>query len=343
MIDGKLLDWREVESRHEWSALLVGNGLSAHVWPRFAYRSLLDEVRGDGLTPADAALFESHGGTNFERVLADLRVGMRVGEAVGVETEPMRERYRSVQRALGRAVRKVHLGREAIPAASLRGIRRVLERQQWVFTTSYDLLIYWAIGLGGSYAPFVDLFWGRGRCEFDPRSTDVGADRIPVYYLHGALHLRVGGDGTTVKLTWDARTLLDQFGEPVPGDPDARPLLVTEGSSQDKLLAIEQNAYLSHALDRLRRCELPLVVFGSGLRAEDGHLLDAINENPDRPVAVSMLPGRHRDLTRLQADIYGRLHAEPLIFFDATTHPLGRDWLRIGRRRPGRRPGPGLS
>lgn len=343
MIDGKLLNWRDVESQHEWSALLVGNGLSTHVWPRFAYRSLLGEIRDDGLTPADAALFATHGGTNFERVLADLRVAIRVGKALDVDVEPMRERYRSVQRALGRAVRKVHLGRDAVPAASLRGIREVLERQQWVFTTSYDLLIYWAIGLGGSYAPFVDLLWADGRCAFDPRSTDVGANRIPVYYLHGALHLRVGGDGTTVKLTWDARTLLDQFGEPVRGDPDARPLLVTEGSSHDKLLAIEQNAYLAHALDRLRRCQLPLVVFGSGLRAEDDHLLDALNENPDRPVAVSMLPGRHRDVTRMQADIYGRLHAEPLIFFDATTHPLGRDWLRIRRRGSVRRPGSALS
>jgi len=49
------------------------------------------------------------------------------------------------------------------------------------------------------------------------------------------------------------------------GDVRARPLLVTEGSAVDKLAAIEDNVYLSHALGRLRQRDLPLVVFGSSL------------------------------------------------------------------------------
>lgn len=57
--------------------------------------------------------------------------------------------------------------------------------------------------------------------------------------------------------------MLDQFGHPVDGDSQARPLLITEGSSQHKLQAIEGNDYLAHALDQLGECGLPLVVFGS--------------------------------------------------------------------------------
>jgi hypothetical protein len=37
-----------------------------------------------------------------------------------------------------------------------------------------------------------------------------------------------------------------------------------------------------------------------------------------------MRPGPKRDLAIRQADIYGRLEAERLMFFDATTHPLGQ-------------------
>jgi hypothetical protein len=117
--------------------------------------------------------------------------------------------------------------------------------------------------------------------------------------------------------------ILDQFGQPIEGDPQARPLLVTEGSAQDKLRAIEDNEYLTWGLGRLRALELPVVVFGSSLSAADQHLVDALNEHPERCVAVSMLPGSRRALAIRQAEIYGRLEVDTLLFFDATTHPLG--------------------
>lgn len=125
-------------------------------------------------------------------------------------------------------------------------------------------------------------------------------------------------------------TLLDQFGQPIPGDPRARPLLVTEGSARDKLRAIEANDYLSFALGELRREALPLVVFGSSLSPQDQHLVDALNEYPDRPIAVSMLPsGTKRQRAAQQGDLYGRLEAKTLLFFDSTTHPLGSPDLSV--------------
>jgi hypothetical protein len=68
---------------------------------------------------------------------------------------------------------------------------------------------------------------------------------------------------------------------------------------------------------------LPIVVFGSGLSLHDAHLAEALSENPDRAVAVSMLPGPKDELLAKQVDIYGRLKAKPLLFFNAKTHPLG--------------------
>ena len=100
-------------------------------------------------------------------------------------------------------------------------------------------------------------------------------------------------------------------------------MLVTEGSAHDKLRAIEGNEYLSHALERLRTIELPAVVFGSRLGDNDQHLIDALNEGSGRAVAISMLPGSKRELAPRQNDIYGRVDAEDLYFFDAGTHPLG--------------------
>jgi hypothetical protein len=327
-LDGSLKDWPAIANQFAGSALLLGNGLSINLWPAFDYGSLYEHAQSGGLTSKDVLLFE--GTPNFERVLADLNTAIRINKAVGIDPGAVLEPYRRIQKALGHAVREVHVSRSSVPDEALLAIRQELVNYEWIFTTSYDLIIYWAMGCGGSWKPFIDGFRFGGHLAFDPERAVVAADQLPVYFLHGALHLVVGGSGVTRKLRTEAvQTILDQFGEPIAGDPLARPLLVTEGSSHDKLRAIEGNAYLAHALEQLRRVELPIVVFGSSLGAHDQHLIDAINERPKRPVAVSMVRRPKRELMSLQADIYGRLQAETLVFFDATTHPLGAPGLRV--------------
>jgi hypothetical protein len=323
--DGSLYSWDDIADLAEWQVLLLGNGLSVNVWPPFGYRALFDHAARAELTDEDRALFA--GTTNFERVLADLNTAIRVAGIAGLPTDKLYARYQSIQRALGSAVREVHLTRSEVPDTSMATIRGVMEGFEWIFTTSYDLLVYWTMGYGGRYTPFVDHFRYGGRCEFDSRRADVYAGKIPVYYLHGALHLVVGGSGATWKLTLSSlETILDQFGKPVAGDPQARPLLVTEGSSHDKLTAIEANRYLSHCLNRLRETALPVVVFGSSLSDQDDHLVQALNEHRSRPLAVSMIPGgSKRERARTQVDLWGRLTAETLYFYDATSHPLGGD------------------
>jgi hypothetical protein len=250
--DGSLLDWRDIEGQHEWSVLFLGNGLSINVWPRFAYGALFDHVRGGGLTPTDLALFSDT--PNFERVLGDLNTAIRVADVFSVRPQEFYDAYRRIQLALGHAIREVHPNRWDVANDALLAIRQEMVRYEWIFTTSYDLIAYWAMGRGpyGAFRPYMDLFRGN-RCEFDPARAQVEAGWVPVYFLHGALHLVVSGTGRTWKLRRTmVQTLLDQFGQPISGDPQARPLFVTEGSARDKLQAIEANDYLSHALGRLR-------------------------------------------------------------------------------------------
>lgn len=334
--DGSLLDWRDIADSHRWETLLLGNGLSINIWKRFAYSNLYDQAKSTRLSTRERRLFAAT--PNFERVLAEILTAIQVNEAVGIRCDPLLECYRNVQRALVRAVRDVHLNQTAIPLSTRELIGRVMREFQWVFTTSYDLLVYWGMA-ATKFDPFMDHFRHRRHCEFDPARAKVVPKTIPVYFLHGALHLVVGGTGVTWKLRQrDLDTILDQFGEPIEGDPKARPLLVTEGSARDKLAAIDENVYLSHALDRLRQREEPVVVFGSGLSEHDAHLADALSRHRDRPVAVSMLPGPRKELLAKQVDIYGRLEAKPLLFFDATTHPLGDPNLSIPAKRRGRAP-----
>ncbi len=264
---------------------------------------------------------------NFERVLSELASAIRMADALGEDTKPYVDRYQSIQQALGSAVQSVHVNYTGIPAATLEAIGHVLQKQEYVFTTSYDLIVYWAMHAVG-YSGLCDCFW-CDKNSFDPANSDVPANRTPVYFLHGALHLVVMGSGLTRKLVHknhpNLRTLLDQFGRPLDGDEQARPLLITEGSSQHKLQAIEGNDYLAHALDQLGKCDLPLVVFGSDLSEQDQHLVEALNRNPNRPIAVSIQrEGKDgKEIRAIKAGVRAGLDANPLVFFDSATHPLG--------------------
>lgn len=326
--DGRLLDWAEVEARQRWSALLVGNGMSIDVWPAFAYRSLYEQARrAERLSAEDLALFAALGTRNFEVVLAHLSATRRIVAALQRQTAFVEARYGSVQAAMGAAVRGVHATRSQLTGTALERVKTAMLGHEVVFTTNYDLLIYWAMGYEERYGSLVDLFWSSGShgdCEFDRQRTRLRPGSVPVYYLHGALHLIAHGDGTTRKLRRrPQQTLLGQFERPAADDPEARPLLVTEGTSAEKLRTIKGNGYLRHALGELHKCAAPLVVFGSSLGRPDHHLAAAINRHPARPVAVSMT-GREpkRERRRRQAAIRARLEAEQVWFFDAATHPL---------------------
>lgn len=328
VLDGTLEHWSSLRGDFATSALLCGNGLSINVWPRFAYRSLFEHAGEGSLSADDLKLFAET--ENFERVLSDLGTAIRVDQVLGMDATPVLDRFQSVQRALGHAIREVHIRRTELPRETLASIRAELTRYAWIFSTSYDLLVYWSMGSGGTFKPFIDLFKGSGKLQFDSADADVFADQIPVYFPHGALHLVVGGAGDTWKLRGEAmNSLLDQFGEPIAGDPGARPLLVTEGTARDKLRAIEGNAYLAHSLGRLRGVDLPFVVFGASLGEQDDHLLDALNEHPTRPIAVSMLKSSISAVRTRQREIYARLQTDQLRFFDAATHPLGAAALRV--------------
>jgi hypothetical protein len=323
--DGALHRWEEIADG-KWDTLLVGNGLSINVSPKFAYDSLYEEAeratRNGKLDHRDLAIFERFGTSNFEVVLGKLRDAIAMASVLNRKTMPYRRRFRSVQLALGGVIRSVHLTRSEVPDSSLGAIKAELKNYRAIFSTSYDLIVYWAIGYEDEYAEFRDCFWGA-RADFDPADCRIRPGKTPVYYVHGALHLIVEGSGVTRKLTRDDRTVLDQFGEPIAVDPEARPLLITEGSARDKLRAIEGNDYLAHVYDTFKSRSEPLVVFGHALGEQDRHLIDAINANPDRPVAVSMVKKGRQELRERQSEIWGKLKTNEVYFFDAATHPLG--------------------
>jgi len=226
-MDGRLACWQDLAREQSWGDLLVGNGLSSHIWPGFGYASLYARAcEDDTLAGGDRALFKASATENFESVLGTLAVSIRTLQALGDPAAArLRTRYLRIQATLGMAVRAVHMPLRALPARTRALLRATLRDYECVFTTSYDLLLYWCAGYGASFDGFTDFFFCNERLEFDPAKITVDPGVTRLLYLHGALHLLIDTDGVICKRRSRGASLLAQFGHQHAAETLTRPLL----------------------------------------------------------------------------------------------------------------------
>jgi hypothetical protein len=212
---------------------------------------------------------------------------------------------------------------------------------EYVYSTNYDLLLYWSMMTDRE--KFKDFIWTRdideGKCFFDLADTDLWHDPrnsvTKVLYIHGGLHLYKQPDGRTFKkLASGNCDLLDLFDV----KNDAIPLFISEGTSKTKLSSISRSDYLSFAYGRFARHRGSLVVFGHSLTSEyDQHLIDAIRkwkrydqkrmkfqQVPERRViAISVLPqSDSHTIIQFKSRLGRELGDYNVRFFDAKTNPF---------------------
>ena len=240
--------------------LLIGNGASIALWPHFRYSSLYEMARSyfitakmaengqnlnrkqgyettskditktDHLTTREISVFSTLETQNFEAVLSAMITAGKVWNIFDKPTndiEDLRDSYRRVRKSLIRAVKEIHVPFDRVTEKLKAHLRGVFGSYSYVYSTNYDLLLYWA--MMHDRDQFKDFVWGRDsnnpRNLFDVSDTDLWDGDKPttkVLFLHGALHLYKAADGRTFKkLSGEDGNLLDLFD--VQGD--AIPLL----------------------------------------------------------------------------------------------------------------------
>ncbi len=299
-----LLDYLEVRRRigSGRSYLLLGNGFSIGCDPVFRYNSLYDAAVRAGLSRRAQALFTRVGTNNFEGIMKLLEDAHWVAETyglVGASPSAMLDDLEVIKQTLVTAVANSHLGHPGdIDEAKKASAAGFLLPYHIVFTTNYDLLLYWVAMHAGDPPPFEDCFRAD---EDDPSapylvfSQRLG-DKRGILYLHGALHLYVQY-GELRKHSWSrtGRRLTDLIRDGL--GRGQYPLFVAEGSPEMKLQQIQGRGYLWYCLDKLRNIESPLVIFGHSLGATDGHILDAIAANRRIPAIYVGLHGDPSSVT----------------------------------------------
>jgi len=258
----------ETADRHRH--LLIGNGFSMSKHALFGYTSLYEEAlrRDDGLAP----LFQGHG-ANFEAAIG----------AAGSSEDRIR-----IRKALVAAIGALHPVRKFLSADDCENCGRFLEQfagvarepfRGRVFTTNYDLLLYWVLMHRQTRLKLYDGFDNSGIWHEGLIGTTF------VFYLHGALHHyeedigRLRPDMRQYKLMWrQGENLPTQVRRHIAADHF--PVFVTEGSSPEKRERIRANPYLKRVTKAFTKhcakADSVVFTFGHSLNAVDEHITDVI-------------------------------------------------------------------
>ena len=144
-----------------------------------------------------------------------------------------------------------------------------------IFTLNYDLLLYWTVLQRNLSPPAVVMGDGFGRPGGGPLTWSLPgrADEQQIFYLHGAMHYYVE-DKRVRKLGPSNANIVEQLQSNLVAG--RYPLVVTEGSRDDKEARIARSAYLTYCHRRLARLNGALFIHGVAMSVNDQHILDAI-------------------------------------------------------------------
>lgn len=330
-LGSELESWENIEQNFRRSEILIGNGASCAIWDKFRYSSLYQQALSNSNHPLsgwDIQLFtdwESNG--NFEKVLANLLITKKTNTILGQPNDSeiqklIRERYNNVRNALVEAVQKIHVLWSDVSPDIFNSIQKALSKYRCIYSTNYDLLIYWAIM--SNCTPFKDYFWNCKK-TFDITDTEIRNNPTRVLYLHGALHL-YRESGRTKKLGNEAgKNILEQFEALWDIENNVTPVFIAEGSSREKLESIYKSDYLSFAYSEFQKHKESLVVFGHSLGESDQHLINAMKAANINKIAISMMQPDEVLMAKLRRDF----PFSELFFFNAQSHPLGDPSLKV--------------
>ena len=266
--------------------LMLGNGFSRAIRPKiFSYDSLLESARKSGrLTDEMAQAFKELETTDFEYVMKAYD-GAAVLVSIYEGTNPqLAERLRAaasvLRDVLAETIAANHPARPYdIDRKQYAACRRFLANFKGsMYTLNYDLLLYWTL-MQSDIPPELksdDGFRHPKSQEQDYVVWEVqNSDHQKIFYLHGALHLYEGG-AEILKYTWSKTEvpLVDQIRRAL--ERREYPLIVTEGTREQKLSKIQRSGFLDRARRSFAKIGGSLFVYGHSFAENDEHLLKLI-------------------------------------------------------------------
>jgi len=274
--------------------LLLGNGFSMSYDSKiFSYNALskfIDSLKNDILKQ----LFGIVKTNNFESVMQQLDNFSKIAAIFGADEKfikKIEDSTQTLKESLINAVKELHPEhvftieekRSAVCASFL---NYFIEQGGNIFTTNYDLLLYWVLMRNDLIENKIDGFGREAEESFDfVPANEVEYSELRwgkykeeqnVHYLHGALQLFDTGL-EIVKEEYTAEHLLlanieERF------DRKEYPIFVTAGNGEEKLTHIMHNRYLTFCYEKLSTITGSLISYGFNFGEYDKHIIAAINK-----------------------------------------------------------------
>lgn len=272
--------------------LLLGNGFSmAYDASIFSYNALHDFIveMDDELLTKLFGIIESK---NFELIMAQLAVFEELVDAFGSDTQLKIQIQKSKSRlkqGLLDAVKALHPEHVfTVPQdksdACARFLKTFLDTSGHIYTTNYDLLLYWVLMRNqimesvdgfGRERENIDEFVPEEELEYSELRWGKYKEKQNIFYVHGTLPIFDTGV-EIVKEEHDSRNyLLQNISNRI--DRGEYPIFVTAGNGREKLTHIRHNHYLNYCYESLSSITGSLVIFGFNFGEYDEHIIEAIN------------------------------------------------------------------
>jgi hypothetical protein len=275
--------------------LLVGNGFSiAYNKSIFSYNALSQFVENTN-NPLLQQLFSITKNKNFEVIMQQLDMFYQLAGVFSFDQkarERIKETNEALQLSLIEAIKELHPDHVfTIPDDESKNcyqfVLEFLNNGGNIFTTNYDLLLYWVLmrnkqdndilidGFGRDAENISEEWIPPEEIEYSELRWGKHKSGQNIHYIHGALPLFDTGV-EVVKEEYDgANYLLERIKANLANK--VYPIFVTAGDGNDKLRQIMHNKYLSYCYERFSNIEGSLLTFGFNFGEYDDHIINAIN------------------------------------------------------------------
>jgi hypothetical protein len=286
--------------------LMLGNGFSRACRNNiFSYDSLFETADFKKLSKHAKQTFEALETTDFEFVMRSLNTASALiklyeDNSDNELAQTLAEDADKLRKVLVETIAAHHPSMPSdITDDEYLACRTFLDKFDKIYTLNYDLLLYWANmkALQGDKRRddgFRDPYFGEPEdyVEEDYVEWSNPDHKQDIHYLHGALHLFYQGPSLQ-KYCW-RRTgvrLLEQIDTAL--KKGFFPLIVSEGSSDQKFERVQRSNYLGHNYRSLGKITGSLFIYGHSLAENDTHILEQLRKNTK--------------LTNLYVSVYGSL------------------------------------
>jgi hypothetical protein len=273
--------------------LLMGNGFSiAYDHSIFSYNALstfIERTENELLK----RLFNVVNTKNFEEIMQQLDIFAKFIDVFGMDSsfsEKINGMADILKESLIEAVELLHPEYvfkipEKKSTACSKFLEYYLSNNGFVFSSNYDLLLYWVLmrnnspncidGFGREIENETDEYVPEEEIEYSELRWGKHKADQTIFYLHGALPLFDTGT-EIIKEEYKGDFLLKRIEERMQNKE--YPVFVTAGNAREKLRHITHNKYLAFCYDKLCSITGSLVTIGFSFGDNDTHIIDAINK-----------------------------------------------------------------